>query len=71
MIGQGYYDKVNDFCDKLRQRRISSSYEVAKGTVELLKQLVSSSKASSPQALLEEVRNVGVRIQSARPIGEY
>lgn len=71
MIGQSYYDKVNELCDKLRQRRIIGSYAAAKGTADLLRQLASSSKAQSAQMLLEEVRSVGVRIQSARPIGTF
>ena len=65
----GFIEKVNDFCEKLKQRRISGSYAAAKGTVDLLKQLISSTKVTNPQQLLEEVRTVGVRIQSARPIG--
>jgi len=71
MIGQSYYDKVNEFCDKLRQRRVIGSYAAAKGTADLLRQLASSAKAQSAQMLLEEVRSVGVRIQSARPIGTF
>ena len=69
MAGQGYYDKVNDFCDKLRQRRIVGSLSAAKGTAELMRQLVTSSRLSDPHALLEEVRSVGIHIQSAKPIG--
>lgn len=65
----GFIEIVNHFCEKLKQRRVSGSYAAAKGTVELLKQLISSSKVTNPQQLLEEVRIVGVRIQSARPIG--
>lgn len=67
---KAFFEKVNDFCDKLRQRRIHGNYAIAKGTVEILKQLVASTKGSNVQSLLEEVRSVGVRIQSARPIGE-
>jgi translation initiation factor eIF-2B subunit beta len=67
----GFTEKVNDFCEKLRQKRIVGSFAAAKGTVDLLKQIVSSSKATTAQQLLEEVRTVGVRIQSARPIGTW
>jgi len=69
MAGQGYYDKVNDFCDKLRQRRIGGSLAAAKGTAELLRQLVTSSRLNNPQIMLDEVRDVGIQIQSAKPIG--
>lgn len=66
---QAYQEKVKEFCDKLRQKRVVGSYAAAKGTVEILKQLVSSTKAENAQMLLEEVRSVGVRIQSAKPVG--
>lgn len=71
MASQNYYDKVNEFCDKLRQRRIGGSLAAAKGTAELLRQLVTSSRLSDPHVMLEEVRDVGVQIQSAKPIGEF
>lgn len=70
MANQAYYDKVNDFCDKLRQRRIDGSLAAAKGTAELMRQLVTSSRLNDPHYMLEEVRRVGAQIQSAKPIGE-
>jgi hypothetical protein len=69
MASQGYLDKVNDFCDKLRQRRIHGSLAAAKGTAELLRQLVASSRLHDPKTMLEEVKKVGIRIQCALPIG--
>lgn len=62
-------DRVEDFCDKLRQRRIEASLDAAKGTAELMRQLVTSGKLPDPQSLLAEVKNVGLRIQAAKPIG--
>ena len=56
--------KAEILSGKLKTRQIVGSYAAAKGTVDLLKQLVSSSKAKSAQELLDEVRAVGVRLQS-------
>lgn len=69
MASQGYYDRVQDFATKLRQRKICTSLDAAKGTAELLRQLVTSSKLSDPQSLLEEVKNVGNKLQAALPTG--
>ena len=70
MPGQVYYEKVNDFCDRLRQRRVNGSLAAAKGTAELMRQLVTSSKMSDPHIMLTKVREVGNQIQEAKPIGE-
>ncbi len=64
-------EKADVLCLKLKQRQIVGSYAAAKGTVDLLKQLVSSTKVGSAQELLEEVRAVGVKVQEARPIGTH
>ena len=65
-----YYEKVSDFCDRLRQRRINGSLATAKGTAELMRQLVTSSRLSDPHVMLDEVRKVGNIIQDAKPIGK-
>ena len=70
MANVSYYEKVNDFCDRLRQRRVNGSL-AAKGTAELMRQLVTSSKLSDPHVMLTEVRKVGNIIQAAKPIGEF
>ncbi|KDD76812.1 Initiation factor 2 [Helicosporidium sp. ATCC 50920] len=54
MMSQGFYDRVEDFAIKLRQRRVGGSIEAATGTAELLRQLVTSSKVNDPQALIDE-----------------
>lgn len=69
MMSQGFYDRVEDFAIKLRQRRVGGSIEAATGTAELLRQLVTSSKVNDPQALIDEVRIVGATLQSAQPAG--
>lgn len=60
---------MEDFCDKLRERHIEASLDAAKGTAELLRQLVTSQRLPDPQSLLAEVKSVGLRIQAAKPIG--
>ena len=69
MAGLSFSDKVNDFCDQLRQRRVNGSLAAAKGTAELMRILITSSRYNEPYSLLDEVRNVGNQIQSAKPIG--
>ena len=64
-------EKAEVLCLKLKQGQVKGSYAAAKGTVDLLKQLVSSTKVRSAQELLEEVRAVGVKVQEARPIGTH
>lgn len=67
---QGFYDRVEEFAIKLRQRRVDSSLDAATGTAELLRQLVTSSRMNDPQVLLEEVKTVGATLQIAQPTGE-
>lgn len=71
MASQQFYDRVNEFCDKLKQRKIEASLDAAKGTAELMRQLVTSQRLPDPHSLLAEVKNVGLKIQAAKPIGEY
>lgn len=70
MASQGFYDRVEEFATKLRHRRVAGSLEAAKGTAELLRQLVTSSRLVDPQVLLDEVKDVGATLQSAEPTGE-
>jgi translation initiation factor eIF-2B subunit beta len=67
MAGHGFADRLADFCDRLRTRRVDSSLGAAKGTAELLRQLVASSRRADPRALLEDIRAAGVAIQLAKP----
>lgn len=70
MAGQSSFnDRVEAFCCRLVDRRINSSLAAAKGTAELLRQLVTMSRLNTPELLLAEVKKVGLRIQSAKPIG--
>ena len=66
---QPFNDRVEAFCRRLADRRIDGSLAAAKGTAELLRQLVTSSRLSTPELMLAEVKRVGLRIQAAKPIG--
>eukprot|EP00887_Chlorella_sp_A99_P005916 scaffold29.g5916.t1 len=68
MASQSYMERVEELCRELRARRVSGSLEAAKRTAELLRQLVTSSRLTDPQSLLEEVKRIGVKIQLAKPI---
>ncbi|KAI3425022.1 hypothetical protein D9Q98_008403 [Chlorella vulgaris] len=69
MAGQSSFnDRVEAFRCRLVDRRINSSLAAAKGTAELLRQLVTMSRLNTPELLLAEVKKVGLRIQSAKPI---
>lgn len=60
---------MQDFATRLRQRKVETSLDAAKGTAELLRQLVTSSRLSDPQSLLDEVKRVGLTLQAAQPTG--
>ncbi|PSC72427.1 translation initiation factor eIF-2B subunit beta [Micractinium conductrix] len=63
-----FSDRVENFCRRLTDRRIDGSLAAAKGTAELLRQLVTSSRLNTPEVMLAEVKRVGLRIQAAKPI---
>jgi translation initiation factor eIF-2B subunit beta len=48
-------------------RRVHSSYEVAKRTVQLLRNIVSTLKYSSAKELVEKVREIGRDLVAAQP----
>lgn len=70
MAQPSFSDKVEAFCRRLTDRRTDGSLAAAKGTAELLRQLITSSRLNTPEVLLAEVKRVGLRIQAAKPIGE-
>ena len=61
---------VDDFCRSLRRRHVEGSLATGKRTAELLRILITSQRHADAQSLLDDVRRVGVRIQSAKPLGE-
>lgn len=62
--------KVDELCTRLKQRRLDGSLAAAKSTAELLRQLVTSFRGNDPRDLMEEVKQVGVKLQAARASGE-
>ena len=64
-----FNDRVELFCRRLADRRVDGSLAAAKGTAELLRQLIASSRLSTPDIMLAEVKKLGLRIQAAKPIG--
>lgn len=69
-MSQAFNDRVEAFCRRLTDRRTDGTLAAAKGTAELLRQLVTSSRLNTPEVMLAEVKRVGLRIQAAKPIGE-
>ncbi|KAL4419149.1 hypothetical protein ABPG77_002662 [Micractinium sp. CCAP 211/92] len=67
-MSQAFNDRVEAFCRRLTDRRIDGTLAAAKGTAELLRQLVTSSRLNTPEIMLAEVKRVGLRIQAAKPI---
>ncbi|KAI5070276.1 hypothetical protein GOP47_0014619 [Adiantum capillus-veneris] len=62
---------INDFVLQLQRRQVEGSLDSAKLTVLLLRQVVSQHRAShsgQASALIEAVKNVGVRLIAASPI---
>lgn len=70
MASKAFHDRVQDYATKLRERRVVTSLDAAKGTAELLRQLVTSSRMTDAQSLLDEVKNVGSILQAANPTGK-
>ncbi|MEW5311133.1 MAG: hypothetical protein WDW38_002873 [Sanguina aurantia] len=61
-------DAVEDFCTQLRRRLIEGSLPCAKKTAEIMRVLVTSQRHADAAALIEDVRAIGNRIQSAQPV---
>lgn len=51
-------------------RLIEGSLPCAKKTAEIMRVLVTSQRHADAAALIEDVRAIGNRIQSAQPVGE-
>jgi translation initiation factor eIF-2B subunit beta len=64
----GLNDRIDDFCEKLRQRRVSGSLAAARGTAEILRQVITSSRLTDPQDNLKEIKTIGIKIQSSNPV---
>ena len=61
--------EVQDFVAKLRRRQVEGSLDTAKRTAEILRLLLATQRHPTAQALLDDVRLVGSRLQAAKPSG--
>ena len=62
--------EVQDFVAKLRRRQVEGSLDTAKRTAEILRLLLATQRHPTAQALLDDVRVVGSRLQAAKPSGK-
>ncbi|KAI8060325.1 hypothetical protein BC940DRAFT_312101 [Gongronella butleri] len=58
---------VEDFIARLKRRQVVGSYEVAKETAVILRQVVSTTRWRDVDTLLETITDVGSRLASAQP----
>eukprot|EP00873_Tetraselmis_striata_P033444 jgi/Tetstr1/453708/TSEL_040664.t1 len=58
---------LEEFCAGLRRRKIKGSTVTARRTAELLRLLIATRKHGSGQALIEDVKKYGARMQEAKP----
>lgn len=63
--------QIERFCAQLRRRQVSGSNQAAKRTAEVLRLVVTSQKHASASALINDVHQVGLRLQAAKPNGMY
>lgn len=61
--------EVQDFVAQLRRRQVEGSLDTAKRTAEILRLLLATQRHPTAQALLDDVRIVGSRLQAAQPSG--
>ncbi len=61
--------EVQDFVAQLRRRQVQGSLDTAKRTAEILRLLLATQRHPTAQALLDDVRVVGSRLQAAKPAG--
>ncbi|GIL87209.1 hypothetical protein Vretimale_14300 [Volvox reticuliferus] len=61
-------DIVEECCTVFRRRQIEGSLPCAKKTLDVLRLIVTNKKHSTAAALIDEMRNVGYKMQTARPV---
>ena len=69
-VSSAVLDAADEFIAELRQRHIEGSLATAKRTAEILRLVITKSRHAMPDALLDDVRTVGTRLQAAKPLGE-
>lgn len=60
---------VEDLCQRLRRRQLEGALPCAKATAEILRTLVTSRRHPDAQALVDDVKSTGIKIQEAKPLG--
>lgn len=68
-ISGAVLEAADEFVAQLRRRQIEGSLPCAKRTAEILRLLVTKSRHPTAEALLEDVRVLGIRLQAAKPLG--
>ncbi|GFR45923.1 hypothetical protein Agub_g7381 [Astrephomene gubernaculifera] len=59
---------VEECCTVFRRRQIEGSLPCAKKTLDILRLIVTNKKHSTAAALIDEMRTVGYKMQTARPV---
>lgn len=60
-------EHVEELCAQLRRRQLHGANHAAKRTTELLRLVVVAKRHSTANSMIEDVKNVGVQLQSAKP----
>lgn len=71
MTNAAFRADVAEFCRRLRRRQVDGPGPCARGTADLLRRLIAGGRHPDPASLLEEVRQWGVAMQAAHPMGEW
>ncbi len=69
-VSDAVIEAADEFIAQLRRRQIVGSLPTAKRTAEILRFLVTKGRHNTAEALLDDVRAVGTRMQAAKPLGE-
>lgn len=64
-------DMVEEYCTQLRRRQIEGSMPCAKRTAEIMREIVTRQRHTDADALIDDVRAVGHKLQAAKPVGAW
>lgn len=64
-------EHVEELCAQLRRRQAQGATLAAKRTAEVLRLVVVAQRHSSAAAMIEDVKTIGIRLQSAKPNGAH
>lgn len=71
IVSKGFDTKFKGIIDSLRRRELAGSYRVAITTAEVMKVVVSSSRWTSAQAVIDRVKEIGKLMMDAAPLGNF